>query len=78
MSVSYLFPHDHIQIVGNTDVYFNPCKRLLECSELLMRVQTAKHTVDIWGEHLTATDFGKDGLHIEGKIATIELDGGLQ
>ena len=78
MSMRYLFPHDHIQIMSNTDAFFNPCRRLLECSDMLIQLQTTKHTVSVWGKSLTATDFGNDGLHIEGEIATIEFDGGLQ
>lgn len=78
MSPSHMFPHDHIQLMGNTDAFFNPCRRLLECSDMLIQLRTTKHTVSVWGRGLTATDFGIDGLHIEGEIATIEFDGGLQ
>ncbi len=78
MRTELLFPHEHIQMIGNTDIFFTPCKRLLECSEMLVQLQTGRHTIAVWGENLTATDFGTEGLHIEGRIASIEFDGGLR
>lgn len=78
MGANLLFSHDHIQIIGNTDIFFTPCKRLLECSEMLVQLQTAKHSIAVWGQNLTATDFGAEGLHVEGTIASIEFDGGLR
>lgn len=68
---------DSIQLIDNTDAYFDKCRRLLECSEMLVQLQTNTHRITIWGKNLTASDYSQHGLHISGEIATIEFDGGL-
>ncbi len=68
---------DTIEIAGNTDVYFDKCRRLLECSEMLMQLQTHEHRVAVWGKGLSASDYSAHGLHIHGEISVIEFDGGL-
>lgn len=76
--ISLPFSEDIIELSGNTDAYFDHCRRLLECSEMLIQLQTNAHTVSIWGKALTANDYSAHGLHISGEIAVIEFDGGLQ
>ena len=71
------FSGDRIEICGNTDIFFDCCKRLLECSDMLMQLEIPGHTVAVWGKGLTASDYSRYGLHIRGEIAAVELDGGL-
>ena len=71
------FSDDRIEICGNTDVYIDRCRRLLECSEMLVQLKTNGHTVAVWGKGLTATDFSSEGLHICGEISAVEFDGGI-
>lgn len=71
------FSDDRIEICGNTDVYIDRCRRLLECSEMLVQLKICGHSVAVWGKGLTATDFSEAGLHISGEIAAIEFDGGI-
>ena len=66
-----------IEINGNTDTFFDCCKRLLECSEMLMLLQTPAHRIAVWGRDLQASDYSVHGLHIQGSISVIEFDGGL-
>ena len=68
---------DRMEICGNTDIYFDCCKRLLECSELLVQAELGRHRISVWGHGLTASDFGGGGLHVHGEICTVEFDGGL-
>lgn len=73
-----LLPQDTIEISGNHDIFFDKCRRLLECSEQLVQLKTDTHTVTIWGKDMTASDYSLRGLHIHGEIAVIEFDGGLR
>lgn len=68
---------DRMELCGNTDIYFDRCRRLLECSEMLMLLEIGGHRVAVWGHGLTASDFSAEGLHISGEIRSIEFDGGL-
>ncbi|MCQ2434776.1 MAG: YabP/YqfC family sporulation protein [Oscillospiraceae bacterium] len=77
--MQHKFPQleDTIELSGNTDIYFDKCRRLLECSDMLVQLQTNGHTVTVWGKDLSASDYSLHGLHICGEISTIEFDGGL-
>ena len=68
---------DRMELCGNTDIYFDRCRRLLECSEMLMLLELGGHRVAVWGHGLTASDYSSSGLHIRGDIRAIEFDGGL-
>lgn len=68
---------DRIELCGNTDIYFDRCRRLLECSEMLVLVELGGHRVAVWGHALTASDYADGGLHVSGQICALEYDGGL-
>ena len=68
---------DRMEIHGNTDIYLDRCKRLLECSDLLVLAELGGHRVAVWGHGLTASDYSGGGLHVHGEICSVEFDGGL-
>lgn len=72
-----ILPDDTIELSGNTDMYFDKCRRLLECSDMLVQLQTRQHTVAVWGKNLIASDYSLGGLHVHGEIYVVEFDGGL-
>lgn len=69
---------DRIELCGNTDIYFDRCRRLLECSDMLVQLELGGHKVAVWGRGLSATDLSAGGLHVRGEILSVEFDGGLQ
>ncbi len=68
---------DRMELCGNTDLYVDKCRRLLECSDMLMLLELGGHRASVWGYGLTASDYSSEGLHISGEIRAIEFDGGL-
>ena len=68
---------DRIEICGNTDLFLDRCRRLLECSDMLVQAEIGGHKVAVWGRNLRASDYSAGGLHVRGEICTIEFDGGL-
>ena len=68
---------DRMELSGNTDIYFDRCRRLLECTEMLVLLEAGGHRVAVWGHGLSASDYSSGGLHISGIIQAIEFDGGL-
>ena len=68
---------DRLELCGNTDLYVDRCRRVLECCDMLVQFECAGHRVAVWGSALTASDYSADGLHIHGSIAAVEFDGGL-
>ncbi len=39
---------DRMELCGNRDIYFDRCRRLLECSEMLMLLELDGHRVAVW------------------------------
>lgn len=74
---------DRLEFCGNTDLYVDRCRRLLECSDMLMLLELGAartdslHRVAVWGHGLSASDYSSGGLHISGEIRAVEFDGGL-
>ena len=68
---------DRMELCGNSDLYIDRCRRLLECSDMLMLLELAGSRVAVWGHGLSASDYSSGGLHISGEIRAIEFDGGL-
>jgi hypothetical protein len=68
---------DRMELCGNSDLYIDRCRRLLECSDMLMLLELGGSRVAVWGHGLSASDYSSGGLHISGEIRAIEFDGGL-
>ncbi len=68
---------DRMELCGNTDLYVDRCRRLLECSEMLVLLELGGHKVAVWGHQLRASDYAEGGLHVTGRICAVEFDGGL-
>ena len=71
------FSDDRIELIGSSDAFFDRCRRLLECSDMLVQLEIRGHSVAVWGSGLTASDYSDGGLHIHGEIKAVEFDGGL-
>ena len=65
---------DRIEIAGNTDIYLDPCRRLLECSDILVIAENTRHRISVWGQNLSASDYTSEGLHVHGVISSIEFE----
>ena len=66
-----------MELWGSSDLYIERCRRLLECSDMLMLLELSGSRVAVWGHGLSASDYSSEGLHISGEIRAIELNGGL-
>ncbi|MBR5405874.1 MAG: hypothetical protein IK107_06220 [Oscillospiraceae bacterium] len=74
------FTEDCIELRGNTDVFIDRCRRLTECSDVLMLAEIRGLRVAVWGRDLAADDYSAHGLHIRGEVLSVELTplGGVQ
>ncbi len=69
-----VFEEVGIHIAGNREVILENCRRIEECSDVLMSLTCGKLLIQIWGNDLRAFDYKTGGLVIRGKISQIELD----
>ncbi|MBQ6945085.1 MAG: YabP/YqfC family sporulation protein [Ruminococcus sp.] len=68
------FEEAGIHIAGNREIILENCRRIEECSDVLMSLACGKLLIHIWGNDLRAFDYKTGGLVIRGKIAQIELE----
>lgn len=68
---------DRMELIGNSGIYFDRCRRLLECSDMLVQLELGGHKVAVWGHGLSASDYAAGGLHVTGTICAVEFDGGM-
>ena len=68
---------DRMELTGNSEIYFDRCRRLLECSDMLVQLELGGHKVAVWGHDLSASDYAAGGLHVTGRICAVEFDGGM-
>lgn len=68
-----VFEEAGIHIAGNQELIVENCRRIEECSDVLMSLACGKLLIHIWGNNLRAFDYKTGGLVIRGKISQIEL-----
>lgn len=65
--------NSHITILDNIAVIIENCKQIIECNEILAKVQTGKFEVEVWGTDLTLSNFCSECVEIRGRISSINL-----
>ncbi len=66
----------------NTSIIINPyrnvlienCKRILECSELFVKIECSDFYIEIWGESLCIRDYSTSSVEVIGKISSISFE----
>lgn len=66
----------------NTNVIINPkcsvlvenCKRILECSEIMVKVECYDYYIEVWGESLCIRDYSTSSVEISGKISSVSFE----
>lgn len=74
MARETFFMETGLHIAGNRELILENCRRIEECSDVLMRLISGDLCVQVWGSGLRAFDFKTGGLVIRGKIEQIELE----
>jgi len=67
------YSEDCIEIRSNTDVFIDQCRKLTECSDVLMLCEMRGLRVAVWGKNLLADDYSAHGLHICGEVMSVEF-----
>ncbi len=62
-----------IQIVDNTKAIIENCKHIVECNDIMVKIQTADYEVTVWGNNLTINDYNSNYVVINGHISSVEI-----
>jgi len=66
--------YSQIQIIGNSEVIIEGCKKILEYNDIFVKVKALGMIVNIWGSELSVNDFGHGSVFVNGSIQSVELE----
>lgn len=69
-----LYCNTYMNLTDNTHIEIENCKRILDYSDVYLRIKTSTLTICIYGENLNISDYNTDGMIINGKFSSIEFE----
>ncbi len=69
-----LYYNTYVCLTDNTHLEIENCKRVLEYSDVFLKIKTSTLTLCIYGENLTISDYNTDGIIVNGKFSSIEFE----
>lgn len=69
-----LYFNTYMNLTDNTHIEIENCKRILDYSDVYLRIRTSTLTICIYGENLNISDYNTDGMLIDGKFSSIEFE----
>lgn len=69
-----LYFNTYMNLTDNTHIEIENCKRILDYSDVYLRIRTSTLTICIYGENLNISDYNTDGMIIDGKFSSIEFE----
>lgn len=67
------FLEPQIYFNSRNEMIIENCKRIEECTEVLVSIVSGKLGINIWGSELRAYNFNGNGLIIRGRLSKIEF-----
>lgn len=64
----------YISITDNTHIEIENCQRILDYSDVYIRLKTSTLTICIYGENLNISDYNTDGIIVDGKFSNFEFE----
>ena len=71
--MGWMYLDSYLHLHGNRQLRLENCRRVLECNELRVRLETRDLTVEIWGTALRVFDYSDNSVLVRGKISTVQL-----
>ncbi len=69
-----LYCNTYMCLTDNTHMEIENCKRILDYTDVYIRLKTSTLTICIYGENLNVSDYNTDGIVIDGKLMNIEFE----
>ena len=68
-----MYLDSYINIADNRSATVENCKQIIECTDILAKVQTGSFEVEIWGSELKLSSYAEGCVEITGKIEQVKL-----
>lgn len=69
-----LYCNTYTCLTDNTHMEIENCKRILEYTDVYIRIKTSTLIVCIYGTNLNISDYNTDGIIVDGKFSNIEFE----
>ena len=69
-----LYFNTYMCLTDNTHIEIENCKRILDYSDVHIKLKTSTLTLCIYGENLNISDYNTDGIIVNGKFSNIEFE----
>ena len=71
--MGWMYLDSYLHLHGNRQLRLENCRRVLECNDLRVRLETRDLTVEIWGTGLRVFDYSDNSVLVRGKISSVQL-----
>lgn len=71
--MSWMWLDSRVHLHGNRELRLENCRRVLECNDILVRLESRDLRLEIWGTHLRVFDYNDNCVLVRGKIAEVKL-----
>lgn len=61
-------------LTDNNHMEIENCRRILDYTDIYIRLKTSTLTICIYGENLKISDYNTDGIIVAGKLHNIEFE----
>lgn len=63
----------YVQITDNETAVIENCKHIVECNEIMVKVQTNDFIVEVWGNGLSINGYNTENVTVNGEITTVNI-----
>lgn len=69
-----LYYGSNVQLIGNRQAIIENCRHIVECNDIMVKVNTYTSVVTIWGRNLSMSDFNKENIVVNGYISSVDIE----
>ena len=71
--MNWMYLDSYLHLHGNRELRLENCRRVLECRDIRVCLETQDLTVEIWGTGLRVYDYHNNSVVVRGCIASLAL-----
>ncbi len=67
------FLNSCVTILDNTSVTIENCTKILECTDVLVKLRSKRFEIEIWGTDMTVDNYSSGGVEVGGIITNVAI-----
>jgi hypothetical protein len=69
-----IYPDTNVRIENDKIIEIENCKKIIEYNDIHMCVRTYTLEIHVWGENLSADDYGGNEITVKGRVKSVEFE----